>query len=122
MQDTASKKKKKLENAIFFKHVWNVPYGLKHTVFKISLSKYKRIEFASSVYSDHNSIKSTTGRKKEKKEYLETKKYFTEMSVGQWWSQRRNKNIYLKTNNDENTLKNLCVAAKAALKGNFIVK
>ena len=52
-------------------------------MFKISLNKYKRMEFASSIYSDHNSMKSTTGRKKEKKEYLETKKYFTGMSMGQ---------------------------------------
>ena len=80
------------------------------------------MEFASSIDSDHNSMKSTTGRKKEKKEYLETKKYFTGMPVGQGWSQRRNKNIYLKTNDNENTLKNLCDAAKAVLRGNFIVK
>ena len=80
------------------------------------LSKCKRIEIISRIFSDYNSMKLEMNTEKEtRKKQLQgdqTTCYFKKKqkkkTVGQWWNQRKVKNI-LKTNGSENkTIQNLC--------------
>jgi len=50
---------------------------------KANLNKFKSIEIISSIFSDHNGMKSTTGKEMKKKTYyMETKKHATKKTNG----------------------------------------
>ena len=75
---------------------------------KSNLSKFKKIEIISSIFSDHNAMKLDISYKEKKK---------TVRNTNTW----RLNNMFLKTNDNENmTTQNPWDAQKAVLRGKFI--
>ena len=90
---------------------------------KTSLGKFKKIEIISSIFSNHAmTLEINFMKKKDKKhKHLEAKQYATKQPMNHWRNQGRNKK-YLETNENENTMiQNLWDAAKAVLRGTFIM-
>ena len=92
---------------------------------KSNLSKFKKIEIVSSIFSDHNAVRLEINYKKKKKTvrnrntwrlnnmFLNNKQVTEEI--------KREIKIFIETNDSENmTAQNLWVAVKAVLGGKFI--
>ena len=63
---------------------------------KTSLSKFKKIEITSSIFSDHNGMKLETNYKKKSGKnhrYMETEQSATERLLDWWRNQRRSKKL-----------------------------
>ena len=84
---------------------------------KISLGKLMKTEIISNIFSNHNAMRLENNHKKKKKKTkkkknVEAKQYVTKQRV----------NKYIETNESETMMiQNLRDAAKAVLRGNFIV-
>ena len=92
---------------------------------KSNLSKFKKIEIISSIFSDHNAMRLDISHKKKKKTVRSTKTwrlsntFLNNQKVTEEIKRKIKK--FLETNDNENmTTQNLWDAAKAVLRGKFI--
>ena len=87
---------------------------------KSSLSKFKKTEVISSIFSDHNAMRLEINyRKKKTVKSTNTWRLNNMLPNNQWITEEIKK--YLEINDNENTtVQNLWVAAKAVLRGKFI--
>ena len=89
---------------------------------KSSLSKFKKIEIISSIFSDHNTMRlEITGKKpaKNTNTWRLNSALLNNQEITEEIKQKIKK--YLETNDNENAMiQNLWDAAKAVLRGNFI--
>ena len=92
---------------------------------KSNLSKFKKIEILSSIFSDHKAMRPDINYKKKKKKNYKKHKH-SEMNNmflnNQQVTEESKREIkkFLETNDNENTTQNLWDAARAVLKGKFI--
>ena len=89
---------------------------------KSNLSKFKKIEIISSIFSDHNAMRLDINYKKKTKKhkYMEIKQHVLNNQQATEEIKREIKK-FLETNYNENTAtQNLWDAAKAVLRGKFI--
>ena len=63
---------------------------------KANLSKFKKTEIISSIFSDHNTMRIKINYKKNIAKNVEAKQYVTKQPMDHWRNQRGNKN-YLET-------------------------
>ena len=90
---------------------------------KTSLSKFKKIEITSSIFSDHNAMKPEINHKKTIEKYTKTWKLNNMLAK----SEQVNSDIkggikrYLETNENKNITQNLLGTVKAVLRWKFIV-
>ena len=87
---------------------------------KSRLSKLKKIEIISSIFSDHNAMRlEMEGKKRKKHKHMEAKQYVNNQEIPEEIKEEIKK--YLETNDNENTtIQNLWDAAKAVLREKFI--
>jgi len=100
--------------------------GINHILEEEAIfKKFKSIEIISDVFSDHNGMKLEINHKKKKeKKKLTTWRLNNMQLKNQWVNEETKKEIkkYLETNdNEDTTIQNLWDAAKAAVRGKFIV-
>ena len=90
---------------------------------KSSLSKFKKIEIISSIFSDHNTMRLEINYKKKTPKNTKTWRLNNTLLNNQEITEEIKEEIkkYLETNDNENTMiQNLWEAAKAVLRGKFI--
>ena len=90
---------------------------------KPSLSKFKKIEIISSIFSDHNAMRLEMNYRGKNVKNTNTWRLNTTLLNNQEITEEIKEEIkkYLETNNNENTtIQNLWEAAKAVLRGKFI--
>ena len=89
---------------------------------KSNLSKFKKIEIVSSIFSDHNAMKLNISYKKKSVRNTNTWRWNNTFLNNQQATEKIKRKIkFLETNDNENmTTQNLWDAAKAVLRGKFI--
>ena len=90
---------------------------------KSSLNKFKKIEIISSIFSDHNAMRSEVNYRKKTVKNTNTWRLHNMLLNSQWITEEIKEDItkYLEKNDNENTtIQNLWDAAKAVLTGKFI--
>ena len=90
---------------------------------KTSLSKFKKIEVISSIFSKHNSLRLEINYKKETAKKHKHVGLNNTLLNNKWITDKIKEEIkkYLEKNNNENTMiQNLWDAAKAVIRGKFI--
>ena len=89
---------------------------------KSNLSKLKKIEIISSIFSNHNAMKLDINYKKKSVRNTNTWRLNNTFLNNQHVPEeiKRETKIFLETNDNENTTQNLGDAAKAVLRGKFI--
>ena len=89
---------------------------------KSNLSKFKKIEIVSSIFSDHNAMKLNISYKKKSVRNTNTWRWNNTFLNNQQVTEKIKRKIkFLETNDNENmTTQNLWDAAKAVLRGKFI--
>ena len=90
---------------------------------KASLSKLKKIEIISSIFSDHNAIRLKINLKKKTVKNRNMWRLNNMLLNNQWITKEIKEEVkqYLETNENENMMtQNLWDAAKAILRGKFI--
>ena len=90
---------------------------------KSSISKYKKIEITSNIFSDHNAMRLQMNYRRKKVKNTNTWRLNTTLLNNQEIPEEIKEEIkkYLEKNDNENTMiQNLWDAAKAALRGKFI--
>ena len=91
---------------------------------KTSLSKFRKIEIMSVIFSNHNTVKLEINYKKKTVKNISTWRLNNRL-INNWWITGEIKEEireYLETNDHENIMtQNLWDAAKAVLRGKFIV-
>jgi len=89
---------------------------------KSNLSKFKKIEIVSSIFSDHNAMRLDINYKKKTVRNTKAWKLNNTFLNNQQVTEEIKREIkkFLKTNDNENTTQNLWDAAKAVLRGKFI--
>ena len=90
---------------------------------KVSLSKFKKIEIISNIFSDHNAMRLDISYKKETIRNTNTWRLNNKFLNNQQVTQEIKRKIkkFLGTNDNENTMtQKLLDAAKAVLRGKFI--
>ena len=90
---------------------------------KTSLTKFKKIEIISSIFSDHNGMKLKINYKKKTRKVTNIWKLSNMLLNNYWVNEGTKEEIknYLKTNENENTTyQNLWDAAKTLQRGKFI--
>ena len=89
---------------------------------KSNLSKFKKIEIISSIFSDHNAMKLDINYKKKTVRNTNTGRLNNTFLNSQQVTKEIKRKIkkFLETNDNENTTQNLWDAAKAVLRGKFI--
>ena len=89
---------------------------------KSNLSKFKKIEFISSIFSDHNTMRLDINYKKKtvKNKHMDIKQYISKQPTGYWRNQKGNQKISRKKWqwNHENSKPTGC--SKHILRGKFI--
>ena len=89
---------------------------------KSNLSKFKKIEIISSIFSDHNAMRLDINYKKKNYKNTNTWRLNNTFLNNQQVTEEIKREIkqFLETNGNENmTTQNLCNAAKAVLRGNL---
>ena len=90
--------------------------------YKSNLSKFKKIEIVSSIFSDHNAMRLDINYKKKivrnSNTWLLNNTFLNNQLVTE--EVKREIRKFPETNDTENTIQNLWDAAKAALRGKFI--
>ena len=108
----------------FFSSVHGTFSRIDHILgYKTSFNKFKRIGIISSIFSDHNGIKSEINYRKKNGEKMNTWKLKNMLLKNQWVNDEIKEEIrkYFETNENKNTtLQNLWDAAKAVLREKFI--
>ena len=96
-----------------------IDYILGH---KSNLSKFKKIEIVSTIFSDHNAMRLDINYRGKKKVKITNKWRLNNIFLNnqQFTEIRREIKKFLETNYNENTTQNPCDAAKAVLRGKFI--
>ena len=97
--------------------------GIDHILgHKLNLSKFRKIEIISSIFSDHNSMRPDISYKKKTVRNTNTQRLSNMFLNNQQLTEEIKKEIkkFLDANDNENTTKNLWDAAKAVLRGKFI--
>ena len=92
--------------------------------YKSNLSNFKKIEIISSIFSDHNAIQLEINNKEKTAKNTNTWRLNNMLLDNQWITEEIKGEIkkYLEANdNKDTTLQILCDAAKAILRGKFIV-
>ena len=108
----------------------NTPYSQLHGTFsrighilghKSNLSKFKKIEIISSIFSDHNAMPPNINYKKKTVRNTNTWRLNNTFLGNHQVTEEIKREIkeFLETNDNENTTQNLWEAAKAILKGKF---
>ena len=89
---------------------------------KSNLSKFKKIETISSIFSNHNAMRLDINYKKKTVKTINTWKLNNLLLNNQQVTEEIKREIkkFLETNNNENITQNLWDAAKAVLRGKFI--
>ena len=89
---------------------------------KSNLSKFKKTEIVSSVFSDHNAIRLEINYKKKTVRNTNTWRIINTFLNNQQVTEEIKREIktFLETNDNKNTTQNLCDAAKAVLRGKFL--
>ena len=89
---------------------------------KSNLSKFKKIEIISSIFSNHNAMKLDINYKKKSVRNTNTWRLNNTFLNNQHVPEeiKRETKIFLETNDNENTTQNLGDTAKAVLRGKFI--
>ena len=90
---------------------------------KTNLSKFKKTEITSSIFSDHNTRKPEINYKKncKKHKHTEVKQY----AANQWITEEIKEELkkYLETNENKNIIiQNLCDTANAVLRGKLVIQ
>ena len=88
---------------------------------KSNLSKFKKIEIISSIFSDHNAMRLDINYKKKTVRNTNTWRLNNTLLNNQQVTEEIKREIkkFLETNYNENTTQNLCDAAKAVIRGKF---
>ena len=94
---------------------------------KSNLSKFKKIEIVSSIFSDHNAIRLDINCKKKKKKAVINTNTWRLNNIflnNQQVTEEIKREIkkFIETTDNENTTQNLWDAAKAVIRGKFIAK
>ena len=90
---------------------------------KSSLSKFKKIEIISSIFSDHNAKRLEINYREKNNKNTNTWRLNSTLLINQRSLKKSKRKLkkYLETNDNENmTIQNLWDAAKAVLRGKFI--
>ena len=108
----------------FFSSAHGTFSRIEHTLgHKSSLSKFKKIEIISSIFSDHNAMTLETNYREKNVKSTNTRRLNNTLLNNQEITEEIKQEIkkYLETNDNENTtIQNLQDAAKAVLRGTFI--
>ena len=111
------------EEYTFFSSTYGTFSRIDHVLgHKSNLSKFKKIEIVSSIFSDHNAMKLNISYKKKSVRNTNTWRWNNTFLNNQQVTEKIKRKIkFLETNDNENmTTQNLWDAAKAVLKGKFI--
>ena len=116
---------KKTPEYIFFSSTHGMFSGIDSILsHKTSLSKFKRIEIISRIFSDYNFMKLESNHRKKNRKRMNTWRLNNMLLKNQWVNDVIKEEIrkYIKTSENENTIlkKNLWDTAKAVLRGKFI--
>ena len=102
---------------------WNILQDRSHLGHKSSLSKFKKIEIISSIFSDHNALRLEMNYREKNVKNTNTWRLNDTLLNNQEITEEIKEEIkkYLETNDNENTMiHNLWDATKAVLRGKFI--
>ena len=91
--------------------------------YKTSLSKFKKVEIISSIFSDHNAMKLDINHQKNTEKHAQTCKLNNMLLNNEWVNNEFKEEIKrcLETNeNEETTISNLWASTKTTLRGKFI--
>ena len=108
---------------LLLKSTWNILQDRAHLGHKSNLSKFKKIEIISSIFSDHNAMRLDISYKKITLRNTNTWRLNNMFLNNQQGAEEMKREIkkFLETNDNENmTTQNLWDAAKAVLRGKFI--
>ena len=97
--------------------------GIEHILgLKSNLSKFKKIEIVSSIFSDHNAVRLDFNYKKKSVRNTNTWRLNNRFLNNQQVTEEIKREIkkFIETNDSENTTQKLWDAAKAVLRGKFI--
>ena len=112
------------KNTLYLNCTWNILQDRPHLGSQINLSKFKKIEIVSNIFSDHNVMRLDINyRKKKTVSNTNTRRLNNTFLNNQQVTEEIKQEIkkFLETNDNENmTTQNLWDAAKAVLMGKFI--